>query len=265
MTELLHQELTQRIIGSYYSVFNQLGQTYPENIYERAMMHLLSQQGIPCSRQDEYEIHYKERLVGVQRLDIFVAGQVVVELKVADSIKPIHLAQLLSYLRTVGKPVGLLCRFGGPDPEFARRVLTKHDEPIDSDRLLAQDFNYAGLPFADVTNEVVAGALEVFRALGPGFIHRIYSNACYQEYRLRGLDVMPRREFHVFLGNTDLGTIKLAHLQVNREILVFPVAVSSLTSLRLANLQTWMCSLNSPLGIVVNFKATRLEPIILRP
>jgi GxxExxY protein len=63
------------------------------------------EKGIPCDRQDEYEIWYKDRLVGKQRLDIFVAGEVVVELKVAERIERIHLAQLLSYLKTVGKRV----------------------------------------------------------------------------------------------------------------------------------------------------------------
>ena len=88
------------------------------------MLLLLSRLRIECMRQDEYEIHYKDRLVGVQRLDIFVAGQVVVELKVAEQIDPIQLAQSLSYVKTVHKEVGSLLRFGGPQPEFARRVLT---------------------------------------------------------------------------------------------------------------------------------------------
>ena len=124
MTELLQKDLTGQIIGVYYTTFNRLSQTYPEYIYEKAITLLLSRLGISCIRQDEYEIHYKDRLVGVQRLDIFIAGQVVVELKVAERIDPIHLAQLLSYVKTVRKEVGLLLRFGGPQPEFVRRVLT---------------------------------------------------------------------------------------------------------------------------------------------
>lgn len=124
MTELLHRDLTGRIIGVYYTVYNKLSQTYPEFIYERVMIALLERLGIRCVQQGEYEIRYKEWLVGVQRLDIFIADKAVVELKVADSIDPIHVAQLLSYLKTVSREVGLLFRFGGPEPEFARRVLT---------------------------------------------------------------------------------------------------------------------------------------------
>ena len=124
MTQLLHKDLTGQIIGTYYDVFNKLSQTYPEFIYERAMTMLLERQGIQCTRQDEYQIVYKDKLIGMQRLDIFVASEVVVELKVAPHLAPIHFAQLLSYLKTVSKEVGLLFRFGGSEPEFARRVLT---------------------------------------------------------------------------------------------------------------------------------------------
>lgn len=264
MIKLLHANQTRPIIGAYFDVYNRLGQGYPEHIYENAMMLTLDRLGVSCKRQDEYEIYYKDRLVGVQRLDIFVADEIVVELKVAERIDPIHLAQLLSYLKTVAKPVGLLFRFGGPEPEFVRRVLTPHawqaiirpsfNDPTDRSDLL----------FPELTAEIIGGALAVFTALGPGFIHRIYANACLHELRLRGLEVLPHREFHVFLGDTDLGAIKLGHLQVDTRVLVFPVALSNPAELHIANLKAWMHHLNVPLGIVFNFKTTRLEPLILR-
>lgn len=264
MAELLHEELSRQIIGVYFDVYNRLSQTYPETIYEKAMALLLGRLGIPCQRQDEYQIHYKDRLVGLQRLDIFVAGQVVVELKVAKRIDPLHLAQLLSYLKTVARPVGLLFRFGGPQPEFHRRVLTGKAwrQAISSQANEAQD--RSDLLHPELTGELIAAALEVFTTLGPGFIHRIYANACYHELRLRGLEVQPRAEFRVFLGDSDLGAIKLAHLQVDRRALVFPVATSDLADLRIPNLKAWMRHLDIPLGLVFNFKTTSLNPLILR-
>ncbi|MFQ5859061.1 MAG: GxxExxY protein [Anaerolineae bacterium] len=124
MTELLHRELTGKIIGVYYDVYNGLSQTYPEFVFEEAMTADLRRLGISCIRQDKYEIRYKDWFVGRQELDIFVAQAVVVEIKVAERILPIHLAQLMSYQKTVDKEVGLLFRFGGPEPEFERRILT---------------------------------------------------------------------------------------------------------------------------------------------
>lgn len=89
--DLLFKEVTGKIIGTYYKAYNRLGNTYPERIYENAMMWLIKQQGVECVRQDEYVIWYKNRIVGRQRLDLFVAGVAVVELKVATQIEPIYL------------------------------------------------------------------------------------------------------------------------------------------------------------------------------
>ena len=81
MTELLYKELTGAIIGAYYEVYNHTSRTYREYIYESALMEELRRRGLPTTRQDEYQIIYKERLVGKQRLDLFVVQEIVVENK----------------------------------------------------------------------------------------------------------------------------------------------------------------------------------------
>lgn len=85
--------------------------------------------------QDEYKIRYKDQIVGLQRLDLFVSDEVevVVELKVGAGITLLHLAQLISYMKTVSKPIGLLFRFDGPKPDFQRRILTPNRKPGDND------------------------------------------------------------------------------------------------------------------------------------
>lgn len=266
MTELLHKELTGRIIGVYYDIYNGLSQTYPEFVYEKAMTADLRERGIPCVRQDKYEIHYKDWIVGRQELDIFVAQAVVVELKVAERIKPIHLAQLMSYLKTVGKEVGLLFRFGGPEPEFKRRVLTQsagetnlQTGPPDL------SVNTEGLLYPELAFEVVGGLIEVFKTLGPGFVHRIYTNACYRELRyFRGLDALRRKEMQIYYRGQPLTGIKFAHIQIEDKLLVFPVAIGDVNDIRIQNLKNWMRHLQVPLGILANFQDTRLRPIILR-
>lgn len=120
MSGLRHGELTGKIIGVYYDVYNGLARTYPEYIYESAMMGDLRGKGLRCRRQPEYEVRYKERVVGAQRLDLFVTEEVVVELKVVESLTRLHKAQAISYLKVTGNEVGLLCNFGGGEPEFAR-------------------------------------------------------------------------------------------------------------------------------------------------
>ena len=75
---------------AYYEVYNHTSSTYPEYIYERVMMEELRRRGMATTSQDEYQFFYKERLVGVQRLDMFVVQEVVVENKVAEHLTPLH-------------------------------------------------------------------------------------------------------------------------------------------------------------------------------
>lgn len=266
MTELLHKELTGKIIGVYYDVYNGLSQTYPEFVYERAMMADLRAQGIPCVRQDKYVIRYKDWIVGRQELDIFVAQVVVVELKVADCILPIHLAQLLSYQKTVGKEVGLLFRFGGPEPEFERRILTSDiwetNLQFEPPERVAET---KGLLYPELVFDVVGGLIEVFKTLGPGFVHRIYANACFRElHHIRGFEALRRKEVQVYYRGQPLAQIKFSHIQIEDKLLVFPVAVGDVNNIRIHNLKDWMCHLQIPIGILANFQDTRLRPIILR-
>lgn len=263
-TELLHRELTGEILDVYHFVFNKLSAKNPEFLFERAMMAVLRHRGIDCVQQDQYEIRYKGRIVGMQRLDIFVAREVVVELKVSSTILPIHLAQMISYMKTVEKQVGLLLRFGGVKPDFARRVFTTKKP----DNLLAPEKSFpvaaSDLLHPALIYQIWGGLLEIHNTLGPGFIHRIYANATFFELKLRGLDVKAHSEMRVFLDDFDLGTVKFQHVQIDQRVLVFPVAISDINLIRIENLKTWMRFLNIPLGILVNFDDVSLKPIILR-
>jgi len=263
-TQLIHGDVTDRILRAYFTAYNRLGKTYPEYIFERAVILLLERQGTGCVQQDEYEIRYKGFIVGLQRLDVFVAEKVVVELKVANAITSLHLAQLLSYMKTVNQPVGLLLRFGGPKPDFARRILSDSDGLKNVNRDLFTTSDTVDLLYPDLTHQILNGLFEVYKQLGPGFIHRIYANACYYELKLCGLDIKTHREFHVFMDDIDLGVIKFGHLQIDSRVLVFPVAVADIATIQINNLKAWMRYLNIPIGIVMNFSTIHPKPLILR-
>jgi GxxExxY protein len=270
MPQLLHQDLTHTIIGTYYEVWNHTARTYPEFIYERAMLRELRARGIPCVQQDKYKILYKERIVGRQRLDIFVADQVVVENKATESITRLNKAQAISYLKTVGKSVGLVLNFRGSKPQFAR-VYWKGDsrEPGSADpehlqhkteqKVISSDWVHADLAY-----NIVGGLFEVHRILGPGFIHRIYTNACIHELRLRGLDPRPMKEFHVYYKRRPIGKFKFRHLLVEGSVMVFPVAVRDTRRVYLEHLRMWMGTQGIKLGILANFCAESLEPVWMR-
>ena len=129
MAELLHRELTHAIIGAYYEVYNHTSRLYPEYLYERAFMLELQQRGYAVTQQDEYRIVYKDRLIGKQRLDLFVVQEIVVENKATPKLVPLNKAQTQSYLKTVGKQVGLLCNFGSEQPQFERVFFDREVHP----------------------------------------------------------------------------------------------------------------------------------------
>jgi len=264
LTDLLHKELTGDIIGVYYDVYNATSRSYPEYIYERAMEYGLREKHASCRSQVEYQILYKSKLVGAQYLDLLVAEQIIVELKVVSDLDRMHTAQTLSYLKATGLNVGLLCNFGSPVPQFERLYFGRHDRT---------DVNAPTTPRADwpdnllsphLTSEVIGGLYEVHAILGSGFVHRVYANAVYHELLLRGLEVVPCREYQVFYRDRPLGEIKFNHLRVQDDLMVFPVALSDINSLSISSLKAWMQAQGVPLAIVANFSQEALDFMVLR-
>ncbi len=104
--------LTQAVIGAAIEVHQVLGPGLLESLYERALCRELTLREIPHECQVNLPVRYKGELIeGSLRLDLVVANTLVVELKAADKLLPIHEAQLLSYLRLSELPVGLLINF----------------------------------------------------------------------------------------------------------------------------------------------------------
>jgi GxxExxY protein len=103
--------LARRVIGAAIEVHRVLGPGYLESVYEGALAVELEHLGIECERQATISVLYRGKPVGVARLDLLVAGRLVIELKAVDAILPIHQAQLVSYLRATGNPLGLLINF----------------------------------------------------------------------------------------------------------------------------------------------------------
>lgn len=263
MPHFPHQKLTGAIIGAYYEVYNHTSRTYPEYIYERAMMEELRRRDIKTSQQDEYRIIYKDRLVGVQRLDLFVAQEVAVENKVTDRLTRLNKAQTISYLKTVDKPIGLLLNFGGDEPEFNRLYFNPAKKP----NTTAKTTNITPSPdwlYPDLAYQIVGGLYEVHTILGAGFVHRIYANACYHELQLRGLAVKAHKRMQVEYKDVVIGTVAFGHLLIEGNIMVFPVAIGSVQDIHLDNLKAWMRMCNIQLGILANFDAVRLEITYIR-
>lgn len=105
-------QLTAAIIGAAIEVHRALGPGLLESAYESCLAHELGLRGISLERQKPIPLCYKGlSLQCGYRLDLLVAGQVVVEVKAVERLLPIHEAQVLSYLKLAHCPVGLLINF----------------------------------------------------------------------------------------------------------------------------------------------------------
>ncbi|HEY2838614.1 MAG TPA: GxxExxY protein [Pirellulales bacterium] len=109
-----HDELTDQIIGAAIEVHRVLGPGLLESIYEQALVVELELLGIVSQRQVEVEVIYKGHTIKGQRIDLLVAGEVIVETKSVAAIPDVALAQVLSYLKATKLKRGLLLNFGCP-------------------------------------------------------------------------------------------------------------------------------------------------------
>jgi len=127
--DLKHRELTEKIIGVFYDVYNELGHGFLESVYRDSMVIALEQADLKCESEAAVPVCFRGRDVGQFRADIIVEGLVILELKTAASIDRSHEAQLYNYLRATEIEVGLLFNFG-KQPEFRRVVFSNEEKKI---------------------------------------------------------------------------------------------------------------------------------------
>ncbi|MBU3966794.1 MAG: GxxExxY protein [Euryarchaeota archaeon] len=119
---MLHGELTDKIISSFFKVYNILGYGFLEKVYENALVIELKRAGINVLQQQNIKVFYENQVVGDYFADI-IADQVILEIKVAEGIREENRAQLINYLKATDKEIGLLLNFGRT-PEFKRLIFT---------------------------------------------------------------------------------------------------------------------------------------------
>ena len=101
-------------------VHNYLGSGFQEVVYQRALAIEMGKAKLNFSREQEMPILYGDHDIGTRRVDFFVEGQILVEIKALTKMENVHLAQAINYLEAFGKEVGLLVNFGAPSLEFKR-------------------------------------------------------------------------------------------------------------------------------------------------
>jgi GxxExxY protein len=116
---LQHKELTERLIGIFFNVYNELGHGFLESVYEQAFSVVLAENQIFFERQVALPVWFHGIQISEFRADLLVERKVLIELKTGSNIDGACEKQLLNYLRATDVEVGLLFDFG-PQAQFRR-------------------------------------------------------------------------------------------------------------------------------------------------
>ena len=126
--------LTEKIVGVFLEVYNELGFGFVESVYREAMRIALRQAGLRVEADVPVQVSFRGRFIGAFRADLIVDGRVVLGLQTAESISKAHEAEVLHYLRASTMEIGLVMNFG-PDARFRQIVLENTRKKISSVRL----------------------------------------------------------------------------------------------------------------------------------
>ena len=109
-------DITYKIRGAIFKVYNELGPGLLESVYEAALLYQLREDGLQVESQKKLDVYYDGHLLPVDfRLDIIVEDKVIIELKSVELLKDVHKKQLLTYLKITGKKLGILVNFNSDD------------------------------------------------------------------------------------------------------------------------------------------------------
>ena len=117
-----YSELTEKIIGCAYRVYNKMGFGFLESVYEKCMLLELRKVGLAAELQKPVTVYYDSEIVGEFIADVIVNDTVILELKSVRRIIKAHEVQLVNYLVATGKPVGLILNFGERKVEIKRKI-----------------------------------------------------------------------------------------------------------------------------------------------
>ncbi len=120
---LLHEEITDKIIGCFYDVYNELGFGFLERVDQNALNLVLQERGLRTQVQMRIPVIFHGAQVGEYYADVVVESCVILEIKAIEMLADAHERQLLNYLKATDFEVGLLLNFG-KEPEIVRRALT---------------------------------------------------------------------------------------------------------------------------------------------
>ncbi|HEX9653356.1 MAG TPA: GxxExxY protein [bacterium] len=123
-----HRELTEKIIGCAYPVYNKMGFGFLESVYEKCLLIELRKAGLRAESQRPITVYYDDEVVGDFVADVIVEDLIILELKSVVRVVKAHEVQLVNYLTATRKDVGLIINFSEKQVEIKRKVRELPDD-----------------------------------------------------------------------------------------------------------------------------------------
>ena len=253
-------QLTGAVIGAAIAVHRQLGPGVEEAAYETALSARLTAEGVAHQCQMPLPLTYK----GVSldcgfRLDVLVEHRLPLELKAVEVLLPIHDAQLLTYMRLGGHPLGLLVNFevAALKDGIRRKAQTTRVAPSQSVAKVPAGFD-------ELSREILSGAIEVHRHLGPGLLRSAYEECLCHELGQRRIPFTRQHLTPLVWDGEPLGQSSEVSLLVGNSVPVQCLSVVELNALHEARLLARMRQGDWPYGLLLNFNAPTLSSGIRR-
>lgn len=256
-------QLSGMVIGAAIDVHRQLGPELNEVAYEEALARRLTKLSVANRRQVPLPMTYK----GVSldcgyRIDILVENRLPLELKVVAEIRGVHEAQLLTYQRIGGFPLGLLINFNvaALKDGIHRKAETRawappNDESSQIDNLRACD---------PVSAAIVIAAIEVHRHVGPGMLASSYLACLCHELAMKKLAFEKEKQLAILFDGETLSTPAEVPLVVEGQVPVFPMSVSALTPVHTASVLARLRQGGWKQGLLLNFNSETMTAGIRR-
>lgn len=125
--QLLYAELTYKVRGSFFTVYNNLGYGHKEQVYQKALEIEFKRQNVPYKREVNVDVFYSDEVVGHYRPDFIIDGKILIELKAVEFMHKSFETQLIHYLKSTKFNVGVLVNFGSEKLYIKRLVWTTSD------------------------------------------------------------------------------------------------------------------------------------------
>jgi GxxExxY protein len=121
-------DITYKIRGCIFKVYNTLGPGLLESVYEAALMHEFKKKGIRAQNQVALPVLYDDVVLEIAfRIDILVEDSIIIELKSVEEFSKVHYKQLLTYLKLANKEIGILVNFNSDDiNENTKRIINNY-------------------------------------------------------------------------------------------------------------------------------------------